>query len=203
MILCLLKSDFNFYKLSNMSSKTSPYLLTEEQVNEGIKLCKSRITSLLHDAEIVCKNVNNSKNAVGLYTIAIEECGKLLLLQDSLKSERNSGGIISIDKEIFGKGSGHTKIKFNRILPILPDVCKKVGNIVGGFSSGFGDGFQKTKEEVLTDFRTRKDIFYVDWDEIKNSWKSGLDIESKDLLSAISAFRKWLEDNSLDSKTHF
>jgi AbiV family abortive infection protein len=184
-------------------SKPSQYFLTEEQVKKGIELCKGRITSLLHDAEIICKDVNNSKNAVGLYTIAIEECGKLLLLQDSLQFQRNADDKISLDGEIFGKGLGHTKIKFNRILTNLPDDCKKIGNIVGGFSSGFSDAFQKTKQDISTDFQIRKDIFYVDWDNAKNGWKGGLDIESKDLLSVISSFKAWLEKNSLSINAHF
>lgn len=184
-------------------SKSLQYFLTEDQVTKGIELCKGRITSLLNDAENICKVVNNSKNAVGLYTIAIEECGKLLLLQDALQVQRNPDGKIALDVEIFGKGKGHTKIKFNRILTVLPDSCKTVGNIVGGFSSAFSDAFQKTKEDISTDFQIRKDIFYVDWDDTKNDWKVGLDIESKDLLNVISSFKGWLKDNSLSTNAHF
>lgn len=184
-------------------SKPSQYFLTEEQIKRGIEFCKGRITSLLRDAETICKDVNNSKNAVGLYTIAIEECGKLLLLQDSLQSQKNTDGKISLAEEIFGKGYGHTKIKFNRILPDLPDGCKKVGNIVGGFSSSFSDAFQKTKQDISTNFQTRKEIFYVDWDNTKNDWKEGLDIESKDLLNVILSFKTWLDENSISTNAHF
>lgn len=172
------------------------FLLTEQQINEGIERCRRRVESLLRDAELIIPHVNNSKNAVGLYTIAIEECGKLLLLKDCLNSQPNPDGTRVVTGDIFGRGRGrHPTIKFDRILPNLPDPCKKIGNIVGGFSSSFSDGFQKTKQDILTNFQTRKDIFYVDWDDTAGKWSDGLDIESKDLKVAIDQFRNWIKSN--------
>jgi hypothetical protein len=68
---------------------------------------------------------------------------------------------------------------------------------LGRFTSAFIDAFQNTKQDVLTDFETRKNIFYVDWDEVGRGWKDGLDIEGKDLQKAIDEFRKWLSSNSI------
>lgn len=170
--------------------------MTQNQIEEGITRCKSKIDNLLYDAETICNKRNTATVAVGLYTIALEECGKLLLLQDVLTTSANPDGTFNVNEEIFGRGrGGHTTSKFNRILHYLPDPCKLLGNIVGGFSSGFSDEFQKTKEDVLTDFQARKNIFYVDWDDSNQKWKGGLDIESKDLKNVIKDFRNWMKQN--------
>lgn len=56
----------------------------------------------------------------------------------------------------------------------------------------------KRLKDVLTDFETRKNTFYVDWDEVGGGGgKDGLDIKGKGLQIATDEFRKWLSSNSI------
>ena len=84
------------------------YLMSTSQINEGISRCKNRIQNLLFDADAICNTRNTATIAVGLYTIAIEEGGKLLLLQDSLSSTPNSDGRFNVSSEMLEQF--HTKI---------------------------------------------------------------------------------------------
>ncbi len=109
------------------------FILGEIQVKQGMVICSRKIQSLLQCAEMIHREPPYSYIAIGLYTIAVEELGKLLLLQDSLKTLVKPDGKIGVDTRIFGVGSkGHTSIKFDKVLPALPDKCKKVGRIIGG-----------------------------------------------------------------------
>jgi AbiV len=82
----------------------------------------------LEDAEILARNNGQISHYVGLYLFALEEFGKLLLLEDSLQSN-SVNGQYSVDKTIFGRGQDHAKrrqahkLKFDGALKTLPSDC--------------------------------------------------------------------------------
>ncbi len=182
------------------------YCLTKDQINEGIKICHDKIQSVLDHTKIILRQISDSNIALGLYTIAIEELGKLLLLQDAL-STPNPDSTFNVKSQIFGKnGGGHTLIKFDRVLPVLPDKCKKVGNVIGGvpitqhvragevlipINVGVIPIFNYNK----TDFDMRKDVFYVDWDDKNKKWKTEVKIDPAHILTAITELKQWISQN--------
>ena len=66
----------------------SNYNLREEDIKEGIRLCYQKVNSLLDNAETILTQRGDREIGSGLYTYAVEELGKLLLLQDSLKQKK-------------------------------------------------------------------------------------------------------------------
>ena len=173
----------------------SNYNLREEDIKEGIRLCYQKVNSLLDNAETILTQRGDREIGSGLYTYAVEELGKLLLLQDSLKQKKNSDGTITIDLDIFGKGNegGHTKKKFNRFRKnsTIPERCKKLRYVKGGVSTG--SSFTALFGIRPVDFLLRKQILYTDW--VRKKWLRHLDIEISDLQSAITELRKWMTDN--------
>jgi hypothetical protein len=166
------------------------YRLTRDQIKEGVKICYDKIQSLLNHSEIILKVVPDSNVVIGLHTIAIEELGKLLLLQDAVSTIPNSDGTFNVKREIFGMGGGsHTQIKFQKILPMLPDKCKKVGNVIGAvpITQPIRVG------DVL--IRMRKDVFYVDWDDINKKWKTDVKIDPAHILTAVNELKQWISQN--------
>ncbi len=183
------------------------YCLTRDQINEGIRVCYEKIQSLLTHSEIILSKISRSNIAIGLHTIAIEELGKLLLLKDALSTTPNSDGTFNVKREIFGIGGGsHTRIKFQRILPILPDKCKKVGNVVGGVPITqhipAGEILIPINVGVIpifnyneTGFQMRKAVFYTDWDDTNKKWKKDVEIDPAHILTAITELKHWISQN--------
>jgi len=182
---------------------SSNYNLTEQEIKEGIRLCKEKVNLLLDDAESII-NRNHGSISSGLYTYAVEELGKLLLLQKEL-NKTPINGKISVDPQIFGQGGGtrHPTKKFNEFLieSSIPDKCKKLRIVAGAvFSRSYvhaGDtlipipqGCGAIHEEAMTDFPLRKKIFYVDWEN--DHWVRHQDVEIADLNVAIPELRNWM-----------
>jgi hypothetical protein len=78
-------------------------LLTAAEIKEEMQIPKRKVSSFLGDAEILARNNGQISHYICLYLFALEEFGKLLLLEDSLKGN-SVNGQYSIDKSIFGKG---------------------------------------------------------------------------------------------------
>lgn len=169
----------------------SDYELTPEEIKEGIKFCYQHIQLLLDATETVL-NRNNRYISSGLYTHAVEELGKLLLLQKEL-NKSPTGKIISVNPTIFGKsGGGHTTMKFEEFMKesSIPEACKKLRYVKGAIYTG---GFRVFFGEVSTDFLLRLNIFYVD--RKNGTWLRHPDIEISDLRRAIEELRKWMVTN--------
>ena len=65
--------------------KNDFYILTRQQVLEGMDFCLSNALLLTREAESITDRKEKSFHALGMYTYAIEEYGKFLLLKKCLK----------------------------------------------------------------------------------------------------------------------
>ena len=159
------------------------------------KICQDtlfNIHSILESVQILLdKHIEENKQmnleqpfvAAGLYTFAIEEYGKFLIL--SSITEQN--GMFRIKyKDEFRE---HTK-KFKKALENISDECILLNS--GGFTNtGFTNTGFDTK--VIADFNTRLGIFYSDFDDTQKV--QVLPQVNSDLLSnAIIAFMRLVEN---------
>jgi len=181
------------------------FCLTSEEIKEGIRLCYQKVNSLLDRAEALVAQGDRVISS-GLYTFAVEELGKLLLLQKALKELPDIKNKISVNPAIFGKGerkNKHPTIKFDEFEKerSIPPACKKLRIVTGGVFTTHhkraGKTLNPTGMDVITvfiksptDFQLRKKIFYVDWED--GEWVKHPDIEIADLQSAIKELRKWM-----------
>src|SRR5215831_5190579 len=107
-----------------MQSSSDDYL-TKQEIESGIQIIKSKVLAFFNDAKILAENKGTPEHCVGLYLFGVEEFGKLLLLEDSLKANPVSDKY-AVDMSIFGKGKDMKKrrqahnSKFSRALQTLP-----------------------------------------------------------------------------------
>ena len=95
-----------------------PYTMTRKQAAEGVALCLDKVVHSLGGAEIVCRHGGDETVAVYLYTVAIEELGKALLLDDLFA--KSAGGCLEVPRQWFG-GRGAHRAKFERAHASLPE----------------------------------------------------------------------------------
>ena len=95
--------------------------MTPGQAEDGFRLCLGNVSHALDGAEIMCKHGGHETVAVYLYTVAIEEFGKALLLRDAIEKGRG-GGPLPVPAEWFGGRRAHG-IKFERACDALPEEC--------------------------------------------------------------------------------
>jgi AbiV family abortive infection protein len=136
------------------------------------------ILKLLGSAEILLENGGNEAICAGLYTYALEEYGKLLLL----KQYSPSAGKVKIKyKNEFLK---HPP-KFNVAIANLPPECLIID--VMGFEEGFEEGFERI--EVAADFEARTAVFYCDVLDSGDGIKSVPSVDKTRLGKAIDRLR--------------
>lgn len=161
----------------------------------------------------------NARNAVALYTIAIEEFGKLLLLKEA--SEINTDkSEIEVDKAIFGFGKdGHNK-KFVTALEQLPEECRvflaidinlqminqrkklpsefeRLVNVGRSIRDELEKNHGKALEFIIAqgyDFEVRKNLFYVNWNKKNNRWEEEFNTDSQTLMAWIEKLRDILSE---------
>ncbi|MDE1818960.1 MAG: hypothetical protein KGI19_10215 [Thaumarchaeota archaeon] len=182
---------------------TEFFTLSRTQIEEGIRLCIEKVTDLLDDVELLCENDGNEATAVAIYTIAIEEYGKSLLLNKCLQSKPDNDGNFGVSKTIFGVRSirrhGHNE-KFDEAISDLPQECldyQKIDVMQGNdnLPSKHREFAEKLAKDTLEiqkkmpnvsiganyvipfDFEIRKNLLYVDWDDKSKRWCSTLEIE--------------------------
>ncbi len=115
--------------------------------------------------------------AGGLYTYAIEEYGKFLILNSYQPIE----GKVTLDNRIFIK---HDE-KFSKAIENLPTECLSISK--GLFDSKiFNSKIFNTKGTVAT-FNARKGIFYTDLDD-ENKLKMTPHVDAESLRKAVSTF---------------
>ena len=168
---------------------TDFFEISKEKLEEGIQYSLANISELLVHSQKACQKYTDNSIALGLYTFAIEEFGKLLYLLESFKTDKKS---YQIPKNIFVGGKSH-KIKFEKALQKLPKECilPEYGievntnfsteditiplnpqgdeiTIAGGITGTFSIG--ETDNPI--DLITRMGCFYLDWNDGKKVWKS-------------------------------
>ena len=165
---------------------SSVYDLTKEDIKKGIKLCLENVKRLLDDAEAIIEKDNGSISS-GLYSYAVEETGRLLLLEKELTKTPNADNKIAVDPKIFSDHFIKTdEFKDNNT---IPDECKNLRHVTGGIYNGSKlSGALFATQKV--DLWLRMKIFFLDWKD--GAWVRHLDIETSDLQMAITGLRKWI-----------
>jgi AbiV family abortive infection protein len=199
------------------------YHLTKVQLEDGTKLCLKKVLTILDDVEVLCSNNGSESSSVSLYTIAIEEYGKFLLLNEILNIKSDSISQYAVNKSIFGKGKSH-KQKFIKAIANLPEVCveyhirdicenenllppvyrERMLTLRTAINDlRYNTGIRARGTILLTfDFEVRKNLLYVDWNEKMNSWSTELikdqDVEYYDIIDELEEDRD--RDTSLDEE---
>ena len=182
--------------------------MSERSLKIGNKICIKTTERLLASSLTLLENSSNLDHALGLYTFALEEFGKAVLLKEIIDDKTNPK---RVPKEIFGSGkrSAHN-IKFKKAIQVLPEECvsilvgesitipsgkdtkQSLGKIKGTFTvtANTTGTFLTT---VLMNFPVRMRCFYVDWDEKTeywHKWKANLQTDRDLLKNAINEFKK-------------
>lgn len=148
------------------------------------------IHSILESVKILLeKNIEENKKvlfehpfvAAGLYTFAIEEYGKFLLLSSIVENN----GIFRIKYR--DEFRNHLK-KFPVVLSKIPEECKLIHR--GRFGANFGKNFDV---DEIADFESRLAIFYSDFDE-NQKIQSLPQVDSTSLSNALEKFTEIVED---------
>ena len=188
------------------------YLLDKRQLSEGVNRCIEKTERLLNNALVLIDEGKDITHAMGLYTFAIEEYGKALLLKEC---SLDPDGKYRVPVEIFTGRESH-KLKFHRGNKDLPEECKIFGfgvkidsaftattvitfkggshavSIIPGATGFFVDSSPKSVEDSVVDFIVRTECFYVDWDDEKKRWKNELTVSKDELLKATRSFKEHL-----------
>jgi len=122
--------------------------------------------------------------AAGLYTFAIEEYGKYLMLESITEND----GKCKVNYKNF---LNHTK-KFQKALEIIPEECKLIHK--GSFSNSFSSSFDV---DEIADFEARKSIFYSDLTD-NNEVKSLPAVDAESLKISLEKFSEFTQDKLED-----
>jgi hypothetical protein len=168
---------------------TDNFLPTAAEINEGMQILKRKVLSFLEDAEILARNNRQISHYVGFYLYAVEEFGKLLLLEDSLQSN-GVNAQYSVDKGIFGKRDDSSKrrqahkLKVDRALKTLPSDCgsrckskiiKTALNAPGPITEEVIAIVKDTQAQSSPfEISDRIKGFFIDWDDNNRRWDSPL-----------------------------
>jgi AbiV family abortive infection protein len=168
----------------------------------------------LAESALQLSNSDDSKDhtiALGLYTLAIEEFGKAIIIKEVSEGDDDDTARYKIPKEIF-KGRDAHKLKLNKALEKIPPECQifTVGTYLP-FPSGQArtvkvgkngptvrvapgvEGYVYTK--YPTNVNLRMSCFFVDWDETGGEWQYHMKLENIDELQrALTIFKEKLDD---------
>ena len=160
-------------------------IITEDLRNKTIEITLQRILKLLDSARILLDNGGPVTISAGLYTYAVEEYGKIVLLRKS----RKINGHVRLK---YKQGFRDHNTKFRLAVKKLPYECKTLR--IGPFEPNIFDPTIFDAETVIVDFKSRMSVFYT------NFLESGVNIESVPLVSeqrlkiAIVTLRKIAEE---------
>jgi len=136
------------------------------------------VLELLESAEILLDNGGNEAICAGLYTYAMEEYGKFLLVK---QSSRVAGKV----KIKYRKGFRNHPEKFRLAIENLPNECTNLGEF--GFEKGFEQGFERG--EVILNLEARMAVFYCDFTDSGDGIKSAPPVNKTMLKNAINKLR--------------
>ncbi len=164
--------------------------ITEKLWKELKENTLSGVLRLLESANILLSNYGDVAICAGLYTYAVEEYGKLVLLGECLPKN----GKVDIDYDLlFGKRKRKTHdSKFQAALNRLPDECKNIGvDYWGGYfpKGWFPKGYFPDESSVVADFKSRMAIFYCDLDASKKIIRPVPLVGRKSLKTAIEKLK--------------
>jgi len=193
--------------------KNRCYRIEREKLEESIRFCLDNVIVILDKTtKIIDKNSDNSI-ALGLYTFAIEEFGRAILLREYLKENKK---FYSVSKDIF---ESH-EVKFRKAVEKLPTECV---NPVYGVELSNNTSTDTVKipvtpkgdEVVLSpastgafmivgnfpiDILTRMSCFFLDWDDSKKKWKNKPKVISGSLELGIWKLNQYVKSWSLSEQ---
>ena len=199
------------------------YEVSNEKLLEGIRYCLANITELVNISQKASMKFSDNSVALGLYTFAVEEFGKLVYLKEAYAEKKES---YQIPKDIFVGRESH-RIKFDKALEVLPTECiqpvygievqtnlssetVKIPVNPQGAEISIAGGITGTFTIVgdyPIDLLTRMACFYLDWDEKKKTWKTkpkvladGLHRATNKLGLIVKAMSLKLENDSKESQ---
>ena len=167
--------------------KTSETVTTTAQVvNEAVALCIDNASRLLRNALILLNNSGSDGLTYALWSYAVEEFGKAMLLRGQIAG-RDSHESLSV------RHSFEHHEKFTTGLSELPDLhdtqmrrLLRVSSNTGTTTATFGDPlepeavmsigasttglFEDTSHAVDPTVNLRMKLIYVDWDEVAKRW---------------------------------
>jgi AbiV family abortive infection protein len=153
--------------------------VTEGQWKTIVQEIPRRIIELLGFTEEFLKTDGSERICAGLYTYAIEEYGKLLLL----KSCTPSSGKVQIKyKDEF---TNH-KAKFSTAFQNLPEECKRLYK--GVFDPEIFDRKIFDTDEIAEHY-ARLAIFYTDFEDLSGRIKPVLSVDKRLLQTAITSLK--------------
>jgi len=181
------------------------YVMEKQGLIQGINLCHQNILNLTKSVELTMKNKGNMRVALGLFSFAIEEYGKLLFFKDCI----GKGDTCSVPRFVFSGKKSHN-LKFEKALKNLPSNCKKFFELkfvntpiyedktlqVGPHNTNytFDHGTKiYTIGDFLVDFETRMYCFYLDWNNSGKSWKIITNVHAESLQKTVINFRKHIQ----------
>jgi AbiV family abortive infection protein len=180
--------------------------LTQTQIKSGIRKALLNASTLAGYSKDIIERGGKGVLALGLYSFAIEEYGKSILLSELLNKNQKT---YHVPVELFQGKKSHD-LKFKKALSILPSECtsyesgvaRSISNIetqtseVGikgktiaipaGITGIFSEG------DLEVDFETRMSCFYLDWDDLNNKWKSPPKVLPEELEKTIINFENHL-----------
>lgn len=193
--------------------KNRCYRIEREKLEESIGFCIANVTVILDKTtKIIDKNSDNSI-ALGLYTFAIEEFGRAILLREYLKENKKT---YSVSKDIF---ESH-EMKFRKAVEKLPMEC--VNPVYGveisnntspdivripvtpkGHEVAFAPATTGTAMivgDAPIDLLTRMSCFFLDWDDSKKKWKNKPKVISGSLERGIWKLNQYVKSWSLSEQ---
>lgn len=156
-------------------------VITEELWKKIMKETLQRILRLLESAEILLDNGGNGAICAGLYTYALEEYGKMLLLKQS----SHVAGKVKIK---YKNGFRHHPTKFRLAIKNLPNECTTLRRAI--FDPKIFDSNIFDTEQVIADLEARMAVFYTDFLDSGDGVKPIPPVDKKLLKNAIDILRK-------------
>jgi len=156
-------------------------IITEELRNKTIDVSLQRILKLLDSAQILLENGGSVTVCAGLYTYAVEEYGKIVLL-------RKSGKVDGHVKVKYKKGFRDHNTKFRLAIKHLPNECITLR--IGVFDPNIFDPKIFDTETIIADFKSRMSVFYTNFIESGKDIESVSPVNEKLLKNAITQLRK-------------
>ena len=157
--------------------------ISEELWTDMKKNTLAGVMRLLESAEKLLSNNGDPAICAGLYTYAVEEYGKLIMLNKCILVD---GNIDINEKQLFGGHRSH-ELKFEAAIAELPDECKHIGvdYWAGYYPKGYWGGYFPDEGSVVADFESRKAIFYCGLDKSNKAIKHVPLVGKKSLGKAI------------------
>jgi len=165
-----------------MGRKDEWVTIPREQLHLGISKCLDKAKALLTDARILLKS-SSLLHASTLFSFALEEFGKAILLKEALDLRSDDPA------QIIGFLDHETKLQ--KLRSHVPE--QWIQMFPGAFQ---GNAFQGGvfQVDVIADLGTRLKSLYVDWDERTHDWRIPPKVDETSLNKSLDQVEHELTD---------